>query len=61
MNTENLKSRYHAVLITVADLRQDLQARKLGLETDFTEEDTRRYLAKYEQILADLKAAIQAA
>jgi hypothetical protein len=53
----SLRDRYHAVLITVADLRQDLQAQKLGLATDFTPEETQRLLDKFSVKLADLREA----
>lgn len=53
----SLRNRYQAVLITVADLRQDIQAQALGLTTDFSPEETHRYLAVYQQKLADLRAA----
>jgi hypothetical protein len=53
----SLRNRYQAVLITVADLRQDLLAQRQGLTTDFTPEETRRFLAVYQQKLADLRAA----
>ena len=43
----SLRDRYHAALITVADLHQELQAQKLGLTTDFTPEETQRLLAAY--------------
>jgi hypothetical protein len=60
-NLENLQERLAFVRITVADLRQDLQAIALGLATDFTKAETERYLRSYSQKLDDLKAAIQAA
>lgn len=53
----SLRDRYHAALITVADLRQDLQAQKLGLATDFTPEETQRLLDKFSVKLADLREA----
>ena len=53
----SLRDRYHAVLITVADIRQDLQAQKLGLDTDFTPEETQRFLLVWEQKLSDLREA----
>ena len=53
----SIRDRYRAALITVADLRQDLQAQKLGLATDFSPDDTERYLKVWERKMADLKAA----
>ncbi len=57
-NIENLKKRYHAVLITLADLRQDLKAIGLGLKTDFSKEETTRLAGKYSQSANDLRSAI---
>jgi hypothetical protein len=53
----SLRNRYQAVLITMADLRQDLKAQALGLATDFSPEETHRLLAKWEQKASDLRAA----
>jgi len=53
----SLRDRYHAVLITVADLRQDLQAQKIGLGTDFSPEETLRILRIFEAKLRDLREA----
>jgi hypothetical protein len=53
----SLRDRYHAALITVADLRQDLQAQKLGLATDFTPEETQRLLLVWNQKLSELREA----
>ena len=53
----SLRDRYHAALITVADLRQDLQAQSLGLKTDFTPEETQRFLLVWDQKVADLRKA----
>jgi hypothetical protein len=57
MKLTSLRDRYHAALITVADLRQDLHAQSLGLATDFTPEETRRFLQVWERKLADLREA----
>jgi hypothetical protein len=50
----SLRDRYRALQIIVADLRQDLQA---GLVTDFSPEETQRLLQRFEQKMADVKAA----
>lgn len=57
-NTDNLKARYHAVLITLADLRQDQKAQSLGLATDCSIEETARMIAKFSQKAADLRSAL---
>jgi len=59
-NLANLSMRLDAVRITLADLRQDRLAQSLGLKTDFTPEETARYIRKTGQSLCDLKAAIEA-
>jgi len=53
----SLRDRHHAVLITLEDLRQDLQAQKLGLETDFTPEETQRLLDVFSVKLSNLRDA----
>lgn len=57
-DTANLKKRYEALLITLADLRQDQQAQKFGLSTDESPEETARLIAHFAPKAADLRAAL---
>lgn len=61
-NLANLKKRYQAVLLTMADLRDNLKRRKKGLPDDdmrgYTDAEISKLIKNYQTRAQDLRAAI---